>query len=223
MSKKSIFLSVVVVLVAVSLVIYFNKVEVRATETVYTDEAQCLMETSQRLWEDRFRQAPLPSALYYIPDTASTASNQSFSRGVLAENNVLPVPSLEELKQRTIQTPPEVIYLHPDAVGHVDDSWLKQQYEAGIAIVALNTLVSELGTKLNVESSIVDLRAELTPDNPHFVLFYKRSVSGGASGEMVSADFLPNLDDLPLVLRPVIDTYHLTPEYLNALEDTCLK
>jgi hypothetical protein len=226
MSKKLIFLSLAAILTTTSLVIYFNKTEVSATGTAFTDQGRCIMETSQKLQEAHLKQAPPPPALYFIPDTASIASNQSLSPSVLAENNILTAPSFEVLKQRTTQTPPKVIYLHSDAVNRVDDAWLRQQYNAGIAIVALNTLVSELGTKLGLEASIADfedLRPELTETYPYFVLFHKPSVPGGASGEMITADFLQNLDDLPFIIKPVIDTYHLTPEFLNALTDTCVK
>jgi len=226
MTKKLIFLSLAAILITTSLVIYFNKTEVSATGTALTDEGQCLMETSQKLLEAHFKQAPLPAALYFIPDSASTASNRSLGVSVLAENNILTVSSFEALQQRTSHMLPKVIYLHPDAVNRVDDAWLREQYKAGIAIVALNTLVSELGTKLGLEASIADfpdLRAELAQKYPHFVLFHKPSVPGGASGETITADFLQNLDDIPFMINRSIDTYDFTPEYLNALTNTCLK
>jgi hypothetical protein len=124
------------------------------------------------------------------------------------------------------QIPPKVIYLHSNSLNRVDDAWLREQYKAGIAIVALNTLVSELGTKLGLEASIADfpdLRVELAQKYPHFVLFHKPSVPGGASGYTITADFLQNLDAIPFMINRSIDTYQLTPEYLNALTDTCLK
>jgi hypothetical protein len=184
------------------------------------------METSQKLLEAHFKQAPLPAALYFIPDSASTASNRSLGVSVLAENNILTAPSFEGLKRQMTQIPPKVIYLHSNSLNRVDDAWLREQYKAGIAIVALNTLVSELGTKLGLEASIADfpdLRAELAQKYPHFVLFHKPSVPGGASGETITADFLQNLDDIPFMINRSIDTYDFTPEYLNALTNTCLK
>lgn len=112
MSNKSIFLPLVVVLVAVSLGIYFNITRARATETVYTDEARCLMETSQKLWDEHFRQATPPPAVYFVPADTNSDASSSLKPEVLTANNILTVTSFEALQQRTTQGPLRIIYLH---------------------------------------------------------------------------------------------------------------
>lgn len=221
MSKKAVFLQLFVAALAViSLAVYFNITNARAANP--TDPLTCLIERSRQLIAQRQQQRTPPLAVYFVPPEAFTASNLILTPEVLADNNIHTVTSLEELMRRTAQVPqPAVIYLHPDVVNSVDDAWLRQQYEAGIGIVALNTLVSELSRKLNADPRLEDLRLEYRRGRPFVALFHKVSVSGRES-EGVSADFVEDPGFIPFFVNKAVDTYYLTDEYLEPVK-ACLK
>lgn len=221
MSKKAVFLQLsVAALAVVAVVIYFNITNARAANP--TDPLTCLIERSRQLIAQRRQQRTPPLAVYFVPPEALIAPNLILTPEVLTENNIHPVTSLEELMQRTVQAPPPaVIYLHPDVVDSVDDAWLRQQYEAGIGIVALNTLVSELSRKLNADPRLEDLRLEYRRGRAFFALFHKASASGRRS-EGVTADFVESPEFIPFFVNQIVDTYYLTDEYLEPVK-ACLK
>ena len=117
------------------------------------------------------------------------------------------------------------MYLPHAALGQLSDTWLRQQYDAEVATVALNTLVSELAAKLGIAAPMEDLRPALTQKYPFFVVFHKASAPhpGTATSQGVTADFVGSTDDIPLIINHAVDAYHLTPEFGNTLKDTCLK
>lgn len=121
-----------------------------------------------------------------------------------------------EVMQRVTQVPkPSVIYLHPDVVDSVDDDWLRLQYESGVGVVALNTLVSKLGVKLHLNPRLEDLRLEYRRGRPFFALFYKLSI---ANRKIEGADFVEDPKLIPFFVNDIVDTYTLTDEYLEPIK-----
>ncbi len=222
MSKKTAFLSLITALVIVALVVYVNTGEVRATDPFFNDQAKCLDEKSKELMDQHWQQKTTPPAVYFAP--LPTNGDRILAPEVLTEYNIDMVTSFEALTQRLAQSPkPAAIYLHPAIVKQVDNAWLRQQYEASVAVVALNTLLSDLARKLRVEAPMADLRLEYARGRAYVALFHKATIPDGASGEVVVADFVESPEQIPDIIPQSTDTYHLTREYLDTVSNTCLK
>ena len=221
MSKKSIFLWLIMALAIIPIGIYLGQVVSAIGPPPLSEQAECLKETSGQLMAQHLQRVSPPFAVYLASPQATSA--QIFDANTLAKNNIERLASSEELKQRVTHAPrPAAIYLHRDVLNRVDNAWLSQQYEAGIAIVGLNTLVSELGDRLGVKAGIEDLRLEYARGRPFVALFHKYSVDDGEGwGEY--ADFIGDPRRIPEIVNSSIDTYHASDEYLTTLKDTCLK
>ncbi len=179
----------------------------------------CLEKRSIQLLNQHRRTRPPEPALYLVP---LGEQDLIIPEDVLAANRIEVVSSFKELKRQKHANPSlRVIYLHPEALNEVDGAWLRKEYESGAAIVALNTLASDLGEMLGIAPPLEDLRLEFRRGRAYLTIFERAAGYGGEEQEFF-ADFVEQPSAIPLVVSQVVDAYHLSEAYLKPLE-ACLE
>ena len=115
---------------------------------------------------------------------------------------VSPTADVKPLLEKT-----NVIYLHPDAVGMVDEATIRDAYQSGVTVVAINTPISELADLLGVPAPFPDLRPlRAGIDGITIAMFHHnydartRRINGNGS----HAEYYSSFDDFPQAVNTLL-------------------
>jgi hypothetical protein len=119
---------------------------------------------------------------------------------------VSPTADIEHLLEKT-----NVIYLHPDAVGMVDKTTIRDAYRSEVTVVAINTPISKLADLLGVPAPFPDLRPlRAGIDGITIAMFHHnydartRRINGNGS----RAEYYPSFDDFPQGVNTLLRLNH---------------
>ena len=143
---------------------------------------------------------PTPSPLLEQPKvvyfTLSAQVDSLLGESIPPE--VVVVKTSEELVA-TLERLPEarMLFLEPASIDMTDSALLQDYYNKGIMIVAVNTPIRELGSKLGVYTEMADLDMDTTPSG--FTVFSAhqlvRDSEQGASRAWMLSDYFPSFAD----------------------------
>lgn len=115
---------------------------------------------------------------------------------------VSPHADIEQLLEKA-----NVIYLHPEVVGLVDQEVIRGAYESGAAVVAINTFISTLAELLGVAASFDDLRPlRAGVEGITIAMFYHNydPVTQQINGGGAHAEYYEKFDDFPQAVNTLL-------------------
>lgn len=116
--------------------------------------------------------------------------------------HLLIVTEYEELKLILENEPVlNIVYIHPNNVETIPDSWLRQIYEDEKVIVALNTPISVLTAKIGTWTSVDDIDMSKSYDRLGMSMLYQINRPGQELIKGETSEFLSSFSAIANVVR----------------------
>lgn len=144
-----------------------------------------------------------PEAVYFALDTEG-----DLLQGEAIPHNILVVKTTEELIATFERLPKtKMLFLEPKSLETMDSDLLQNYYNEGVMVVALNTPVRELGSRLGVYTEMQDLDMSSIPGG--FVVFSAHQLvqdtEQGTSNTWMLSDYFASFADALSALAASVD------------------